>query len=361
MRSVPLCLALLCVLLAACREQAPALQAERPVLFDEIARFEGSMGGRFTGTVQPRHHLVAAFRQSGHLLRRQVEVGQQVRSGQLLATLENSDQQSEVRSRQGEVARAEVLWRNARDELARYQGLHRQGVGSVAGIEQLASEVEVRAATLRQARIALHRAEEHLQQTQVTADFDGVVTAWHAEVGQVLASGTPVVSLARLDSLEVWVDLPAQSVSELAVHDKAPRIWVASMNEPTVGSWAHVRQIDPELDAGTRVQRVRLAVERLPADIHLGSLVSVELAQGGVRPEPFVPASAVWTQAGQQYVWLIDRQSSQVQAVEVEVLERDGARARIRSALQPGDRVVSVGVARLQEGQRVRLEERGGS
>lgn len=353
-------LVLLCVLLAACREQTPPTQLERPVLFDEIVASARPVGARFMGTVQPRHHLVAAFRQSGHLLSRQVEVGERVRSGQLLATLESSDQQSEVRSSQGEVARAEVLWRNARDELVRYQGLHQQGVGSVARLEQLSSEVEVRSATLRQARIALHRAEEHLQQTQVRADFDGVVTAWHAEVGQVLASGAPVLSLARLDSLEVWVDLPAQRVNELA-QDKTPRIWVASMNEPAMGSWAQVRQIDPQLDAGTRVQRGRLAVERLPAGIHLGSLVSVELAQAPASAEPYVPVSAVWAHAGQQYVWRIDRQSSQVQAVEVEVLERDDTRARVRSALQPGDRVVSAGVARLQEGQRVRLEERGGS
>lgn len=353
-------LALLCVLLAACREQMPPTQLERPVLFDEIVASARPVSARFMGTVQPRHHLVAAFRQSGHLLSRQVEVGERVRSGQLLATLESSDQQSEVRSSQGEVARAEVLWRNARDELVRYQGLYQQGVGSVARLEQLSSEVEVRAATLRQARIALHRAEEHLQQTQVRADFDGVVTAWHAEVGQVLASGAPVLSLARLDSLEVWVDLPAQRVNELT-QDKTPRIWVASMGEPAMGSWAQVRQIDPQLDAGTRVQRVRLAVERLPAGIHLGSLVSVELAQAPASAEPYVPVSAVWAHAGQQYVWRIDRQSSQVQAVEVEVLERDDTRARIRSALQPGDRVVSAGVARLHEGQRVRLGERGGS
>lgn len=354
------CLVLLCVLLAACREQAPSTQVVRPVLFHEVVAAVRPLSARFTGTVQPRHHLVAAFRQSGHLLSRRVEVGERVRSGQLLATLESSDQRSEVRSAQGEVARAEVLWRNARDEQVRYQGLHQQGVGSVARLEQLNSEVEVRAATLRQARIALHRAEEHLQQTQVRAEFDGVVTTWHAEVGQVLASGAPVVSLARLDNLEVWFDLPAQRVNEL-VQDKAPCIWVASMSEPVMGSWAQVRQIDPQLDAGTRVQRVRLAVEQLPAGIHLGSLVSVELVPAPANAEPYVPVSAVWARAGQQYVWRIDRQHSQVQAIEVEVLERDGAQARVRSVLQPGDRVVSAGVARLQEGQRVRLEERGGS
>lgn len=354
-------LPLLCVLLMACREQAPSTRVERPVLFDEVAPSTGSAGTRFTGIVQPRHQLVAAFRQSGRLLSRQVEVGQRVSRGQLLASLESSDQQSEVRSRQGESARAEVLWRNARDELVRYQGLYEQGVGSLARLEQLSSEVRVRAATLRQARTALHRAQEHLLQAQVLADIDGVVTAWHVEVGQVLASGAPVLSLARLDSLEVWVDLPAQSVSELAVQDRTPRIWVASMSEPDVGSWAHVRQIDPELDTGTRVQRVRLAVERLPAELHLGSLVSVELSRPSAMAEPVLSASALWTLAGQHYVWRIDRRSSQVQAVEVEVLDRSGSRVRVRGGLQPGDRVVSAGVARLSEGQQVRLEERGGS
>lgn len=357
MRWAAACLPLLCLLLAACRDQVPAAPVERPVLFAQIADQQHPPQARFTGTVQPRHQLVAAFRQSGRLLSRQVEVGQRVTAGQLLASLESTDQQSEVRRRRSEHERAEVLWRNAGDELARYQGLYEQGVGSLARLEQLRSEVQVRAATLRQARIALRRAEEHLQQTQILADLDGVVTAWHAEVGQVLASGAPVLALARLDSLEVWVDLPTQWLSQLAGQGEPP-IRVASMSGRGEGSRAHVRQIDPVLDASTRVQRVRLAVERLPADVHLGSLVRVELAPRQHAPEPELPASALWAQAGQYFVWRIDGQPAQVHAVAVEVVNESASRVRVRGALQPGDRVVSAGVAHLREGQQVRLEER---
>ena len=355
------CIPLLFLLLVGCREHATPAGVERPVAFDEVAELRHQVEARFTGSVQPRHQLVAAFRQSGRLLSRLVEVGQRVQAGQLLANLESSDQQSEVRSRQGEYARAEVLWRNARDELARYQGLYQQGIGSQARLDQLSGEMHVRAATLRQAAIALQRAEEHLQQTQIRADLDGVVTSWHAEVGQVLASGAPVVSLARLDSLEVWVDLPTAWLSRLVAPGEPPRIQVASMSERAEGHLAHVRQIDPVLDTGTRMQRVRLAVNQLPADFHLGSLVSVELASAHAALDPELSASALWVQAGQQFVWRIDRHSSQVQAVAVEVLSQSGSRVRVRGALQPGDRVVSAGVARLREGQQVRLEERSGS
>lgn len=361
MRWAALCLPLLSLLLVACRDEKPQAQVERPVLFDEVAGQQLLTEARFTGTVQPRHQLVAAFRQSGRLLSRQVEVGQLVRTGQLLASLESSDQRSELRSRQGEFERAEVLWRNARDELARYQGLYRQGVGSQARLEQLSGEMQVRAATLRQARIALQRAEDHVQQTQVLADLDGVITAWHAEVGQVLASGTPVVSLASLDSLEVWVDVPTQWLGPLTDPDEPLRIWVAPMSARAEGSWARVRQVDPVLDPGTRVQRLRLALEQLPADFHLGSLVSVELSPQLAVTEPELPASALWGPAGQHFVWRIDRHSSQVRAVAVEVLSQTGSRVRVRGAVQPGDRVVSAGVARLREGQQVRLVERSGS
>ncbi|MGP0174791.1 efflux RND transporter periplasmic adaptor subunit [Pseudomonas sp. NCHU5208] len=358
MRWAPCWLTLLGLLLG-CREQTAALPIERPVAFAEITDQQHPSEARFTGTVQPREQLAAAFRQSGRLLSRQVEVGQRVRRGQLLASLESTDQHSEVRSRQGEYQRAEVAWRNARDELARYQGLYRQGVGSLARLEQLHSELQVRAATMRQARIALRRAEAHVQQTQLLADIDGVVTAWHAEVGQVLASGTPVLGLARLDSLEVWVDLPARWLSALVA--TPPRIHVTSLNGAGEGSWAQVRQIDPVLDAGTRVQRVRLALERLPAELHLGSLASVQLVAPHTAPAPELPASALWMEAEQHFVWRIDGQSSQVHAVAVQVLGESGTNVRVRGPLQPGDRVVRAGVTRLREGQQVRLEERSGS
>ena len=362
MRRLLWCLPLLSLSLVACHDAEPLVQAQRPVLFTEVAAQQSLAKARFTGTVQPRHQLVAAFRQSGRLLNRQVEVGQHVRAGQLLASLENSDQRSELRSRQGEFERAEALWRNARDEFARYQGLHHQGVGSQARLEQLQGEMQVRAATLRQARIALQRAEEHVQQTQVLADLDGVITAWHAEIGQVLASGSPVVSLAHLDSLEVWVDVPTQWIAPLTGSSEPWRIWVAPiMSATTEGSWARVRQVDPLLDPGTRVQRLRLALEQQSAGFHLGSLVSVELSPQLAVREPELPASALWAQAGQHFVWRIEHDSLQVRAVAVEVMSQVGSRVRVRGALQAGDRVVSAGVTRLHEGQQIRLGERSGS
>lgn len=350
---------MICLLLSACFDESLPTSPGRPVLYIEVGAEAVGVTERFTGVVQPRHQLVAAFCQGGRLASRQVEVGQQVRKGDLLASLELSDQQNDVRSSQWNVSRTEVLWRNARDEAARYQGLHAQGVGSLARLEQLSSEVRVRAAALQQARIELRQARERLQQARIEADLEGVVTAWHAEVGQVLAAGTPVVSLARLDSLEIWVDLPAEWLTQAQKDAGVPRIRVTSMLDAAQSTWAEIRQVDPMLDVATRMRRVRLSAAQLPERFRLGSMVVVELVSEPQVNEPSVPASALWRDKGQDFVWLIEAQSARVRAQRVEVLERSADWVRLRGGLQPGDRVVSAGVHALQEGQWVALDKRG--
>lgn len=351
-----ICLALMAaIFLCACVDESPPERSERPVLYFEVGTDQIVVAERFTGTVQPRHQLQAAFRQSGRLASRQAEVGQPVRKGALLASLEVSDQENAVRSTQWDVSRTEVLWRNARDEAARYEGLNAQGVGSQARLEQLNSEVRVRAAALQQAQIELRQAREHLQQARITADFDAVVMAWHAEVGQVLAAGAPVVSLARLDSLEVWVDLPSQVLEQAQAGADVPRLRVSPMLNTAGEVWATIRQVEPMLDTVTRMRRVRLTLEYLPEGFRLGTLVNVELVHELMANESNVPTSALWTNNEEHFVWLIEAQTARVRAHRIDVLERSDSWARVRGALQPGDRLVKAGVHALREGQQVVL------
>ncbi|EPN74815.1 RND family efflux transporter MFP subunit, partial [Pseudomonas syringae pv. actinidiae ICMP 19101] len=72
---------------------------------------------------------------------------------------------------------------------------------------QLNSDLRSQDALLNQANAAVQQAGDHLAYTRLTAEFDGLVTQWQTEVGQVMATGQAVVSLARPESREAVVDL----------------------------------------------------------------------------------------------------------------------------------------------------------
>ncbi len=96
----------LIIVLPGCRDKSLRPVAERPVLFTEIVDPRNATSGRFAGTIQPQYEVALGFRVAGRMATRHAQIGQQVRKGDLLATLDPGDQQHQLRARQAEVGKA---------------------------------------------------------------------------------------------------------------------------------------------------------------------------------------------------------------------------------------------------------------
>lgn len=346
---------LLCALIVAlpgCRDKPLREVIDRPVLFTEIADPQSASYGRFAGSIQPQHEVALGFRIAGRLATRHAEMGDRVRKGDLLATLDPSDQQNRLRARQAELSRARSAWQQLSDEQTRYQQLYTRGVGSRARLDQLNSDLRSQNALLDQASAAVQQAGDHLAYTRLNAEFDGLVTQWQTEVGQVMATGQAVVSLARPESREAVVDLP---VGLLASLDDSRQIRVISQLDKQVSVIASVRQLAPQIDAGTRTQRVRLALQHIPDSLRLGSTVTVEIS-GNAPAFHELPASAVLARDGKDQVWVIDPSTSTLSPRAVQVLARKGGKVQVSGELHEGEKVVTAGVNGMQSGQKIRMQ-----
>ncbi|KAA8716097.1 efflux RND transporter periplasmic adaptor subunit [Pseudomonas cannabina] len=342
----------LIIVLPGCRDKPLRPVAERPVLFTEIVDPRNAASGRFAGTIQPQYEVALGFRVAGRMAMRHAQIGQQVRKGDLLATLDPGDQQHQLRARQAEVGKARAAWQQARDEHVRYDQLYERGIGSRAHLDQLNSDLRTQDAIRQQTDVALQQANDHVSYTRLTAEFDGLVTGWHAEVGQVIATGQPVVSLARPESREAVVDLP---LGLLGAQADNRQINVISQLDEHVSALAKVRQLAPQIDAGTRTQRVRLALQHTPDSFRLGSTVTVEIS--GAAPNLHeLPGSAVLERDGKTQVWVIDPSTSTLSPRSVQVLARNGSNVQLGGELHAGEKVVIAGVNGMQAGQKVRMQ-----
>ncbi|MCI3946146.1 efflux transporter, RND family, MFP subunit [Pseudomonas syringae] len=353
------CFWLFCALILAlpgCRDKPLRDAVERPVLFTEITDPGSTSYGRFAGSIQPQYEVALGFRVAGRLITRHAETGAQVRKGDLLATLEPGDQQHRLSARQAELSKALSSWQQVRDEHIRYLQLYERGVGSQARLDQLASDLHGQSAFLDQARAAVQQARDHVAYTRLSAEFDGLVTGWQAEVGQVMATGQAVVSLARPDSREAVVDLPLGVLASLS-DDR--QIRVISQLDEQVFVTAHVRQLAPQIDVGTRTQRVRLALQNSPDSFRLGSTITVEIS-GHAATFHELPNSAVLERDGKAQVWVIDPSTSTLSPRAVQVLARNGVRVQLSGELHEGEKVVIAGVNGLQTGQKIRLQREVG-
>jgi RND family efflux transporter MFP subunit len=340
---------LVALALAGCDEEEPAPPPVRPVL-STVLLPQAEGGQTFTGVVEPRYEAALSFRLLGRILARDVDIGDQVDRGQRLAAIDPVTQELAVRSARAEVSNAAAQFETATATEARQQQLRDQDVVSAADFEAAEQAREAAQATVSRAQANLVIAEEQLAYTRIVAEFDGVVTAVGADVGQVVSPGEMVVTVARPDEREAVIDVPAELVSFAS---SGTRFNVSLELDPSVRTTGAVREVAPQADPVSRTQRIWLSLQDPPPSFRLGTTVRAVVA-ADVVPGLAAPRTAILERDGTTMVWVVDPDALTVDPVEVTVAELDASRVLV-VGIEPGTRIVTAGVNRLEPGQAVRL------
>jgi RND family efflux transporter MFP subunit len=118
---------------------------------------------------------------------------------------------------------------------------------------------------------------------------------------------------------------------------------------------AQVREIAPQADPVTRTVRVRIALNDPPATFRLGTTITAGLAND--QPSVMrVPASAVLSKDGENFVWAVNLPASTVSLRKVDLAQDEGG-FRVTGGLDAGTRVVTAGIHSLKQGQQVRIDQ----
>jgi RND family efflux transporter MFP subunit len=324
----------------------------RPVLSVLAAPRTTDSLGPFAGTIEPRYSTALGFKIFGRLVARDVNVGDVVRNGARLAALDPTDQAIAVRSAEAALGSAEAHLADASATIRRHRVLIASNVITSAQFEVDQENVATAAAHVTQARANLAKARQDLADTELRADFDGVVTSRSAEVGQVLSTGQTVVTIARPDVKEAVVDIP-NTITDALPADA--RFFVTLEVDPATTIVGRVRTIEPEADAATRSRRARLTLDDPPDGFRLGTTIAVSI-MAPVSPRIDLPSAALVEQDGKTFVWTVDPRSKAVTLRAVRVAARMNSTVVVTEGVTAGDRVVTAGVHSLAAGQVVRLQ-----
>jgi RND family efflux transporter MFP subunit len=336
---------------AGCKPETRSPEPVRPVLSTvlEPARPDGII---VVGTVEPRFKTDLGFRLLGRLIERPVNVGDSVAQGETIAALDSTALELAVRSAKADLAKSRAHLVNASGVEDRQRTLIASNTTTKAMLD---SAEEARAgaeASVARAEANLTKALEQLGYARLTSDFTGIVTAVGAEVGQVVQPGQSVVTVARPDIREAVVDIGADFPVSLRV---GLPFTVSLILQPNVQIQGQIREIAPQADAATRMRRVRIALSDPPPSFRLGATVTARL--GNDLPSVLqVPASAILTRDGEDFVWVVDLPASTVSLRKV-LLSRDSGDIRVTGGLDAGTRVLTAGIHSLTPGQHVRIEQ----
>lgn len=325
----------------------------RPVLYT-IAASQPATQTSFAGTIEPRYSTDLAFRVLGRIIARPVIVGDLVRKDEMVAMVDPATLDLAVQSAKADLASAEAKFANASGSEERLQILLKGNNISQADYDAAKQARDSAQAGLEQAQAGLRKAEDQRDYAVLKPDFDGVISATNAEVGQVVAAGQAVMTVARPDIREAVLDIP-DSMTDYFVTDTPFNVQLQA--DPSVKGQGKVREVGPQADAQTRTRRVRVALDNPPDGFRLGATISAQLASTA-HDHVLLPIEALLERDGKTQVWLIDPNTLLVRARDVSVIDRPGDKF-VADGLDVGSYVAVAGVNELKEGQKVRLDVKG--
>lgn len=329
----------------------PAERPAQPVRVSVITFQPSEHVTTHTGTIRPRHEVAMGFRVPGKVISRLVEVGDRVTQGQVLARLDDTDARLQRDLAAAEEAAARVDHHRTQADVARSRTLFAEGHIAQAALDRAISAEAEAASRADRAAQSLSLAQNGLAYTQLLADADGIITATPAEVGQVVAAGTPILSLALAGAVDVVFALPETDRALLTDSTARGAIWGDEATEFTLT----LRDISPDVDPVGRTYRVRMAMDAPGTGADLGRTVTVTLSSGSQAPVASVPLAAVLDDGAGPGVWRV--RGDRVERVPVTVVSIGDSLATIRGALQDGDVIISLGAHKIDPARPVRVVE----
>lgn len=337
-------------MLAGCSKPVEKTEEIRPVRAMQLAASDVAVDAEFSGEVRARIESRLGFRVGGKIVARKVDVGAVVKKGQLLMQLDPQDLQLAQAQALAGLRSAETNRDLAQAELKRYQELRAKNFVSAAVLDAKDAGFKAAQANVDAAQAAYRGQSNQAGYSALVADIDGVVTAVDAEVGQVVAAGTPVVRVAKQGEKEVVIGLPEDKVDSLRrVADVQIRLWA----DPQRSVAGKIREISPVADAATRTYTVKVTIPDTLDDAKLGMTAVVQFNAKTAAPQIKVPLTALYYEKSATSVWLVER--NVVKLVPVTVGGAVGNDIVLSSGVKAGQTVVTAGVNLLKPGQQVKI------
>jgi RND family efflux transporter MFP subunit len=338
--------------LAGCGEDKKTEAYVRPVKTMVAKSHSGKITRTFSGTVHAQVESNLGFRVPGKILERKVNIGDKISAGQIIARLDDTDLVLSENSAKAAVASAKTRLAVTKDALQRAQKLLPKGYAPQAMLDQRKLEFDAAQSALEAAKAQAKQATNATRYATLIADKNGIVAAVHAEAGQVVAAGTPIITLAETGAMEIALSVPEQEVTNLKIGSPAQVTLWANRNVKAKGQ---IREIAGQADPASRTYAVRVAVKNPSATMRLGMTADVEL-QLGIEPSYVAIPLTALTQIDQHdAVFVVDPASSTVSPRFVVASGVTDNGIKISQGLKDGDIVITGGTQFLSTGKKVRL------
>ncbi|MBN1423273.1 efflux RND transporter periplasmic adaptor subunit [Candidatus Fermentibacteria bacterium] len=283
------------------------------------------------------------------------DVGQTVREGDPLATLDTQVMRETLNQAEAALLAAGARHAMAKEDLSRDSTLFSHGDIAQAALDAGTMAYTAALADLKAARAARELAARSLSEADIRAPFAGVVARRHCDLGSYVAPGMPVFRVVALDSLRLVVNVSQRHVGRLSVDGSVTMTTDALGDRQFVG---RIRSISPEADSMTRTFPVEVLFANPPGrPLRSGLVVRATLMLGALDERIAVPREAVIRRTGGHFVFVVADSVATQRIVTLGPLIGD--QYVVEEGLESGEQLVVAGVQNLHDGAPVSIEAHG--
>ncbi len=295
------------------------------------------------GDVATKQNIVLYPQFSGQLKKLHVVVGDEVKKGAVLATLDDNGLSQQLNQLKVQEALAKTTFE-------RQEKLWAQNIGSELQFLQAKTQYEAQKSLTQQL-------SQQLEKTQIIAPFDGTIDAVLAEAGTVVSAGvSPVFRLVNLSNMYLKADVPESYLSEVVAGKKV------MVDFPVLGLKvaSKVRSVGRYINPGNRTFSIEVDLPKQTSQIKPNLTAQIQINDYTSEQALLVPQSVISENAdGQQYVYttFYDQEREQSTALKRIVVtgKTEGDFVEILEGIQAGDTVISEGARSVKDGQAISI------
>jgi RND family efflux transporter MFP subunit len=350
-------LMLFALVVTACEEPPPpTVEKVRAIKTITVAERGAGQSRRFPGVIEAVDTSSLSFEVGGNTREILVDVGDRVKAGQVLATLDETPFRLNVDAAEAEVSRTKANLAEKKTDFDRQDTLYKKEWVSKAAFDQAKAAHDSAASEVSYATSKLNLALRDLEKTALRAPFDGVIAAREGDPFQEVARGEKIFDIYIEGAMQVRLSVPETAIENINLGLPATVSFPNERIPPLEGRVSEVGTVATEANAFT----VKVALATSPEPLRPGMTAEASMLLGSEAGDQsfLLPLSAIapGAEPGRGYVFVFDAATSTVRRAEV----RGGGGVRddrilISEGVAAGDVVAVAGVSFLRDGQRVKL------
>lgn len=315
--------------------------------------------GNFTGTLTARTMVVVAPKISGRLDRLFTNIGDPVRSGSLIALLDDEEYRQQVIQAEADLRVAQANLEEARSSLnmmqrslERARALHETGITSDAQLDQAVAEHQAQQARLSVAEAQLANREAALESAKVRLSYTRIRVSWDrggpvryvgerfTNEGALLSANTPILSIVELQPILAVFYVTDRDYFRLRMQQQAT---ISSNAFPEERFTGHIARIAPLLQETSRQARVEVEIDNPESKLKPGMFVSIEIVFARREDVTVVPFNALAKRNDKQGIFLADLETRTARFVPVQTGVIEAGKVEIVSPQNLSGYVVVMG------------------